>query len=89
MCVGDILEKHAYIKKCCYASGFINECKSCQILSNVFQGNVFIFKIKKQTGYGINVAKQNYLVAAFCMVCLMNQMRVFRTQSNIYEGALL
>ena len=34
---------------------FINERKSCKILSNVSQCNIFIFKNKKQTGYGINI----------------------------------
>ena len=37
----------------------------------LFQCNVFIFE--NRTGYDINIAKENYLVALFRMVGLMNQ----------------
>ena len=54
---------------------FINEIKSCK-LANIFECNVFIFENKGQTGYDINIGKQKYLLAPFCMVCLMNQSHI-------------
>ena len=33
---------------------FLNECKSCEIMNEIFL-NVFIFENKRQTGYDISV----------------------------------
>ena len=53
----------------------INECKSCEISNQMFFNVMFPFsKTKNEVVMNdINVAKQNYLVAPFHMVHLMNQ----------------
>ena len=60
--------EHNYFKKWCYASYV--ECKSCEIMY------ILEKKINWQTGYDINIAKQNYLVVPFRMVHLRNQRHI-------------
>ena len=40
---------------------FINECQICEISNQMFFNAIFsFFKNKRQTGYNINIANQNY-----------------------------
>ena len=50
---------------------------------NVFQCNVLIFENKRRTGYDINIAKENYLVAPFQMVRLMNETRIWNLVKHL------
>ena len=62
----------------------MDECKSCEITKQMFFSvyNVFIFENKSRTGYEINIAKSNYLVGPFRMVCLINQRLASQTSTR-------
>ena len=55
---------------------FINKCKSCEIKNQMFFNIMFPFLKTKDQLVMKNIAKQNYLVVPFHMVCLMTQRHV-------------
>ena len=55
---------------------FTNECKSCEISNQMFFNVMFSFSKTKDELIMTNIAKRNYLVEPFSMMCLMNQRRI-------------
>ena len=55
---------------------FINKFKSCEIKNQMFFNIMFSFLKTKDQLVMKNIAKQNYLVIPFHMVCLMTQRHV-------------
>ena len=55
---------------------FISKCKSCEIKNQMFFNIMFSFLKTKDQLVMKNIAKQNYLVVPFHMVCLMTQRHV-------------
>ena len=55
---------------------FINKFKSCEIKNQMFFNIMFSFLKTKDQLVMKNIAKQNYLVVPFHMVCLMTQRHV-------------
>ena len=67
---------------------FKNECRSCEIINQMFFSVMFSFSKIKKNGYDINIAKQNYLVAPFYTMCLINHRRVLNLVNHLQEHIL-
>ena len=48
----------------------------CFLSANVIQCNVFISENERRTGFDVNTSRENYLVASFHMVHLINQKHI-------------
>ena len=64
---------------------FINKCKSCEIKNQMFFNIMFSFLKTKDQLVMKNIAKQNYLVVPFHMVCLMTQACLEPSQTSPWE----